>query len=58
MSVKDPIKEIIDEYEDKISLLKKDREEAIRNFKNVVHEKKINDLKSNLKSNAFAQSKK
>lgn len=57
MAIKDPIKEIIDEFEDKISLLKKEREEALENFKKVVHTKKIEDVKSNLK-NAVPKHKK
>ncbi len=58
MSAKDPIKEIIDEFEEKISLYKKERDEAIANFKNAVHTKKIEDIKMNLKAYVFTQDKK
>ncbi len=49
MAIKDPIKEIIDEFEDKVSLYKKEREEALLNFKNVIHQRKIEDIKLDLK---------
>jgi len=52
MAIKDPIREIIEKFEDKIFLYKKEREEALLNFKNLVQQKKIEDIKSNLKSNA------
>lgn len=56
--IKDPIKEIFEQFEDKISSFKREREEALLNFKNVVHIKKIEDVKMNLKSNAVTKSKK
>ena len=58
MAIKDPIKEIIDDYEDKMSFYRKEREEAIANFKHIVHIKKIEDIKMDLKSNALTQDKK
>ena len=58
MSTRDPIKEIIDEFEYKISFYKKEREEAIHHFKNVLHIKKIEDIKENLKSNEKLQHQK
>jgi hypothetical protein len=57
MATKDPIKEIIDDYEDKISLFKIEREEAIVNFKKVVHTRKIEDIKTNLEANTIEQGK-
>ncbi len=51
MTIKDPIKEIMDEFENKISLYKKEREHAIDNFKSVLQQKKIEDIKADLKSN-------
>lgn len=57
MSTKDPIREIIEEYEDKISLFKIERDEAISNFKKVVHTRKIEDIKINLEANTIDQSK-
>ena len=58
MTIKDPIKEIIDEFQNKIALLKNEREEALSNFKNIVHLKKVEDIKSDLKSNARSHCKK
>ena len=52
MAIKDPIKEIIEEFKDKVSLYKKEREEALSNFKNTVERKKIEDIKEDLKSRA------
>jgi hypothetical protein len=57
VTIKDPIKEIIDEFEDKITLFKIEREEAIANFKKVVHTRKIEDIKINLEANTIDQSK-
>jgi hypothetical protein len=57
MSTIDPIKEIIEDYEDKISLFKIEREEAIANFKKVVHTRKIEDIKINLEANKIEQGK-
>ena len=48
MAIKDPIKEIMDEFEDKVSLYKKEREEALLNFKNAIHQRKIEDIKQGL----------
>ncbi len=58
MSAKDPIKEIIDEFEDKISLYKKDRQEAVDHFKNILKQKKIDEVKENLKLDVVKQYKK
>jgi len=51
MTIKDPIKEIIDKFEEKISSLKKDREKAIRDFKTVINATKIEELKIDLNNN-------
>jgi hypothetical protein len=58
MSIKDPIKEIIDEFDDRISLYKKEREDALDNFKKVINVKKIEDVKSSLKSDVQTDTKK
>ena len=58
MAIKDPIKEIIDEFEYKISFYKKEREVAIHHFKDVLQQKKIDDIKANLKSNEEFQHQK
>lgn len=58
MSVRDPIKEIFDEYQEKIASLKKERDMAIENFREVLRLKKIEDIKSGLKINEVAKSKK
>ena len=58
MAIKDPIKEIVDDFENKIFLLKKEREESLINFRGVIKQKKIEDIKSDLKSNDVTNCKK
>ena len=58
MAITDPIKEIVDDFENKIFLLKKEREESLINFKGVIKQKKIEDIKSDLKTNAVSKLKK
>lgn len=58
MAIKDPIREIVEEFEDKIFLFKKERENALANFKKVIHIRKVEDIKTDLKSNADRNCKK
>ena len=51
MSVQDPIKKIMQEYEEEIAKLKKDRERVIRLYKEALRVEKIEELKNNLNSN-------
>lgn len=51
MSVRDHIKEIMQEYEEEIAKLKKDRERVISLYKEALRVKKIKELKDNLNSN-------
>lgn len=56
MSVRDHIKEIMQEYEEKIAKLKKDRERVIYLYKEALRKGRIKELKSHLHTHEVAQS--
>lgn len=58
MSTKDPIKEIMQDYEEKIANLKKDRERVLQLFKEVLRKNQIEKLKFHLNKHEVAESSK
>jgi hypothetical protein len=58
MAIKDPIKEIFEEFNEGILSYRNEREEAIANFKNVVQQKIIEDIKEELKTDVTTGQKK
>ena len=55
MSVADPIKNIMREYEEEIAKLKKDRERVIRLYKEALRKAQIKEIKSHLHTHEIAR---
>lgn len=58
MAVRDYIKEIMQEYEEELANLKKERERVLRLFKEALRKGQIEKLKSHLHSHEISKSSK